>query len=164
MMEFPSETTKTIQVKKIAPAKEPELYSQVLEIRNELLRKPHGLSIYDEDLREEQKAGIILVAVDTQAQPNSESAVGCVVLMPNHQETSNLRLRQMAVAPAYQGQNIGRLLVESAEEVAKESRRSRISLHARSVSKGFYSKLGYSTVSDEFLELNIPHYRMEKEL
>ncbi|MEJ7682070.1 MAG: GNAT family N-acetyltransferase [Segetibacter sp.] len=37
-------------------------------------------------------------------------------------------------------------------------------MHARKSAVGFYEKLGYKIVGDEFLELNIPHYIMEKQL
>ncbi len=36
------------------------------------------------------------------------------------------------------------------------------SMHARLTAVGFYAKLGYSQVSPEFLEVGIPHVKMEK--
>lgn len=37
-------------------------------------------------------------------------------------------------------------------------------LHARDVAKGFYRSMQYRVVGDEFTEVGIPHYHMEKEL
>ena len=39
-----------------------------------------------------------------------------------------------------------------------------LSLHARSIAVGFYEKLGYETVGDEFIEVSIPHRKMAKRL
>jgi predicted GNAT family N-acyltransferase len=37
-------------------------------------------------------------------------------------------------------------------------------MHARKNSIGFYEKMGYAIASDEFTEVTIPHYVMEKKL
>jgi predicted GNAT family N-acyltransferase len=37
-------------------------------------------------------------------------------------------------------------------------------MNARKNALGFYDKLGYKVVGDEFLEVTLPHFTMEKEL
>jgi hypothetical protein len=37
-------------------------------------------------------------------------------------------------------------------------------MHARKTALGFYEKLGYSRQGEEFTEVTIPHYIMEKAL
>jgi len=37
-------------------------------------------------------------------------------------------------------------------------------MHARKTALGFYEKLGYNVVGDEFTEVTIPHFVMEKNL
>jgi predicted GNAT family N-acyltransferase len=37
-------------------------------------------------------------------------------------------------------------------------------MHARKTVMGFYEKLGYKVVGDEFTEVTIGHYTMEKDL
>jgi predicted GNAT family N-acyltransferase len=37
-------------------------------------------------------------------------------------------------------------------------------MHARKNAVGFYEKMGYQVTGDEFTELTIPHYIMEKQL
>ncbi|MEO8175011.1 MAG: GNAT family N-acetyltransferase [Sediminibacterium sp.] len=37
-------------------------------------------------------------------------------------------------------------------------------MHARESAVGFYEKHGYKVVGDEFVEVTIPHFIMEKEL
>jgi predicted GNAT family N-acyltransferase len=37
-------------------------------------------------------------------------------------------------------------------------------MHARDTAIGFYEKLGYKVKGDGFIEVNVPHHVMEKEL
>ena len=42
--------------------------------------------------------------------------------------------------------------------------REKLIMHARKTALGFYGKLGYSVSGDEFTEVTIPHFVMEKSL
>jgi len=130
-------------------------YGQVYELREELLRKPLGLSLENEDLSAD-RTDHILAAI------NDDKVIGCVMLQPK--EGSMIKLRQMAVAAAWQNKGIGKLLVEAAEELARSKNYTHIILHARDIAEGFYKKLGYKTTSDTFTEVGIPHVVMEKTL
>ena len=127
-------------------------YQQVWQLREDVLRKPIGLSLKDEDLSSDAEDRILIAMYD-------DHAIGCVMLKD---AGSNLKLRQMAVANAWQGKSTGRQLVQAAEKVAKENGYKKIVLHARQVAVGFYQKLGYEITSDLFTEVGIPHYVMEK--
>jgi predicted GNAT family N-acyltransferase len=37
-------------------------------------------------------------------------------------------------------------------------------MHARSNAVGFYEKVGYRTIGEQFMEVTIPHFIMEKKL
>ena len=39
-----------------------------------------------------------------------------------------------------------------------------MTMHARKTSVPFFEKLGYAVCGEEFLEITIPHYEMEKAL
>ena len=127
-------------------------YQQVWQLREDVLRKPIGLSLKDEDLSSDAEDRILIAMYD-------DHVIGCVMLKD---AGSNLKLRQMAVANAWQGKSTGRQLVQAAEKVAKENGYKKIVLHARQVAVGFYQKLGYEITSDLFTEVGIPHYVMEK--
>ena len=73
-------------------------------------------------------------------------------------------MRQFAVHPSFQKLGIGKMMVGFYEEEAKKRGISHIEFHARKTAVLFYQKLGYSIISDEFLEVGIPHYKMKKEL
>jgi predicted GNAT family N-acyltransferase len=51
-----------------------------------------------------------------------------------------------------------------AENIARDHGYRRLTMHARKSALGFYEKSGYKVCSDEFEEVTIPHYVMEKEL
>ena len=75
-----------------------------------------------------------------------------------------VRLLQMAVLNDLQGKGIGRAIMHFAENIARDRGYSILSMHARKNAIGFYEKMGYKVTGDEFTEVTIPHYVMEKKL
>lgn len=130
-------------------------YKQMVELRNVILRKPLGLSFSPEEL-EKEKDDILIGCFE------EDKMEGCCLLTEEGNKT--VRLRQMAVSPVLQGKGIGRVLMNFAENVARDKGFKKINMHARKNAVGFYEKLGYKTIGDEFFEVTIPHYMMEKEL
>ena len=126
---------------------------QVWQLREEVLRKPLGLSLKNEDLSGEKEA-ITLAATE------GPEMVGCVLL--HLLADGKARLRQMAVATHWQGKGIGKALLESAEAVAIEKEALFMELHARESAVGFYEAAGYHTTGEPFEEVGIPHIKMEK--
>jgi len=51
-----------------------------------------------------------------------------------------------------------------AENIARDRGYKIVKMHARNNSIGFYEKVGYKKKGDEFIEVTIPHYVMEKML
>ena len=133
-----------------------EGYKKTLEVRKKYLRKPLGLNIYDEDL-ESEKDQIHFAAI---LQENQKT-VGVVIMK---KLDKICKLRQMVVDLDYRNKKIGTKLVEAFENYAKSNGFESIELHARKVAINFYVKLGYEITSDEFLEVNIPHFAMKKNL
>jgi ribosomal protein S18 acetylase RimI-like enzyme len=70
----------------------------------------------------------------------------------------------MAVTSGLQGKGIGRVLLNFAENVARDKGYRKMTMHARKNALGFYEKLGYKVVGDEFIEVTLPHFAMEKDL
>ena len=54
--------------------------------------------------------------------------------------------------------------MDALEIHAKENSAPKLKLHAQTHAEDFYTKLGYVTTSDVFMEANIPHVVMIKEL
>ena len=132
-----------------------EEYRQMVNLRNMLLRKPLGLT-FDEEELENEKNDILLGCFD------DEKLEGCCLLKETTPDM--LRLRQMAVVSGLQGKGIGKILLQFAENIARDRGYKKIIMHARKTAIGFYEKLGYKITSKEFEEVTIPHYIMEKEL
>ncbi len=63
------------------------------------------------------------------------------------------------------GEGLGtELMKKSIAEIEKRFECKKISLHAQKQAVGFYEKMGFYTVSDEFLEEGVPHISMELEI
>lgn len=131
-------------------------YAQAVALRHRVLREPLGLEFTPEELDAEYDQ-LHLLAMDDAGQP-----VGCLSLMRTDERT--MKMRQVAVAPEMQGQGLGRLLVNESERRASELGCDRIVLHARETATAFYLALGYAVIGEQFTEVGIPHFRMEKSL
>lgn len=130
-------------------------YTQMIDLRMQILRAPLGLTFTKEDL-EKEKEDILLGCFD------EEQLEGCCLL--TEIEPGTVKLRQMAVLDGLQGKGIGRALMNFAENVARDAGYKKLTMHARKSALGFYEKLGYTICSDEFEEVTVPHYIMEKKL
>ena len=130
-------------------------YNQMVQLRDQMLRKPLGLQFTPEELIEEKNELLI-------ASFDEDEILGCCMLKPLDSET--VRLRQMAVKDELQLKGIGASIIAFAENLAKDKGYSRIIMHARDSAIGFYEKFGYEIKGEKFIEVNIPHHIMEKEL
>ena len=130
-------------------------YQQMVKLRNEILRKPLGLSLSPDELAKE-KEDILIGAFD------EEQMLACCML--TREDKNSLRLRQMAVQNNLQGKGIGASMMNFAELLARDKGYKKLIMHARETALGFYEKLGYKVVGDRFLEVTIPHFVMEKKL
>lgn len=74
------------------------------------------------------------------------------------------KIERVAVCGPHRERGLGRQLMDTVEACAREEGCSRALLHAQVSVEAFYRKLGYRTISEEFLEAEIPHIKMEKDL
>ena len=130
-------------------------YRQMVQLRNDILRKPLGLH-FDSSELEREKEDILIGAFE------EDKMLGCCMLIST--EPGTVRLRQMAVLKNLQGKGIGRALMQFAENIARDRGFRKITMHARKTATGFYEKLGYVVSGEEFEEVTLPHIVMEKQL
>jgi GNAT superfamily N-acetyltransferase len=130
-------------------------YQQMVQLRNDILRKPLGLN-FDPGELDKEKDEVLIAAFE------EEKMLGCCMLVKS--DTSTVRLRQMAVLNNLQGKGIGRALMQFAENIARDLGYKKLMMHARVTAVGFYEKLGYQVVGDIFEEVTLPHNTMEKSL
>lgn len=130
-------------------------YEQALTLRFRVLREPLGIR------REDVTYPLDLGSLHWVAKREGE-VVGCVLFHPEGEKTG--RLLQMAVAPALQGQGVGRALVRFLEEEVRARGFEEVTLHARAEKLGFYEKLGYEVYGEPFTEVGLPHRMMRRRL
>ncbi len=130
-------------------------YELALALRDKILRKPLGLEFTAEELAKDLcdvHIGLF----------EGEEILACLTLTDNGGE--KMKMRQVAVSDKQQRKGLGRQLSLAAEAYALEHGKKRLFCHARKTAVAFYQKLGYRITSDEFIEISLPHFRMEKQL
>jgi len=136
-------------------------YRQMVKLRDDILRKPLGLGFTPEELESERDNLLIAAFEDAIAK-----MVVLAVLMPIVASVGgNAGSQTMAaVLNDLQGKGIGRALMNFAENIARDRGFKKICMHARANAVGFYEKVGYRVSGDQFMEVTIPHFLMEKQL
>lgn len=130
-------------------------YDRAVELRNRVLRAPLGLCFDPADLELESSdfhLGLF----------QSDELVATLVLTT--QTESEVKMRQVAVAPEFQRQGLGRRLVAFSEDFAKSKGFGVMVLNARDTAIEFYLRLGYEAYGELFEEVTIPHQAMRKSL
>lgn len=130
-------------------------YQQMVQLRDEVLRRPLGLTFSHEQL-EAEKNDILVGAFE------DDRILGCCILTPIDNNT--VKLRQMAVAKKQQHKGIGYSIMQFAENLARDKGYKLITMNARDSAIGFYTKMGYQVVGDSFIEVTVPHHVMQKRL
>lgn len=130
-------------------------YKKMVDLRMDILRRPLGLTFSAEDL-EKEKHDLLIGAFE------EDELLACCILTKIAEDTC--KLRQMAVRPKIQGTGLGAAMMNYAEQLAKDAGYKKMVMNARKTAKGFYEKLGYEIEGDEFVEVTLPHFFMQKNI
>jgi len=129
-------------------------YRLECRLREEVLRRPLGLTLRAEDLtNEENQLHFGLFAP-------SDDLVACVVAV--RLSRGEAKIRQMAVSPGHQRKGLGQRLLGELENDLQARGFKNFVLNARASAVGFYERLGYTVVGEEFMDLTVPHVKMRK--
>lgn len=80
-------------------------------------------------------------------------------------DDATAQIRYMAVNPDYEKQGLGKQILHSLEQAAKQQPINKILLHAREDATGFYEKQGYTCIKPSHtLYDEIKHFLMEKKI
>jgi predicted GNAT family N-acyltransferase len=74
------------------------------------------------------------------------------------------KLERICILPNYRQYGLGKLIIQSLEDISIKQGFNKVKLHGQQQAEGFYQKLGYQATSDVFMEAGIPHIVMVKEL
>jgi predicted GNAT family N-acyltransferase len=132
-----------------------EEYSKELELRDKVLRKPLGMILYNENLEVDK--------TDVHIGAFKENRIVGVLLLTSLNST-DIKMRQVAVDEDFRSRKIGTRMVRYAEDYSAAKGYKTMVLNARKTAVAFYEKLGYEKISQEFLEINIPHFKMSKNI
>ena len=130
-------------------------YEETVALRDEVLRKPLGLSYDPAELAGEKDSFHLALREGLEL-------VACLVLKPLNERC--IKMRQLAVRESSQAKGFGREFVNYAHSFVTERGYAEIVLHARETARGFYEKLGYEAEGDSFVEVGLPHIAMQKKL
>lgn len=129
-------------------------YQQERELRNEVLLRPIGVPDHAWEMHDEKSWHFIAL--------DKDEVIGCVVLVPL--STNTAQLIQMAVKSSYQGQGVGKQLIDILMEFSTGEGITIIECHARKNSIQFYTKLGFEVYGETFEEVGIPHRYMRRKI
>ena len=130
-------------------------YRDALRLREDILRKPLRLTITEQELTHDVDCFHLGGFDGTQLR-------AVLLLQPLDQHT--VKMRQVAVSHDVQRSGVGAQLIAFAERFARQRSYGAMIAHARATALGFYLRLGYTAVGDEFIETTIPHRLVTKAL
>ncbi|WP_339251242.1 GNAT family N-acetyltransferase [Sporosarcina sp. FSL W8-0480] len=74
------------------------------------------------------------------------------------------KVERVCVLKDFRGKHLGNLIMLELEKHAKSTGMKKLILNAQSYAVPFYEKLGYTVTSPEFMDADIPHRAMEKDI
>lgn len=79
-------------------------------------------------------------------------------------QDNKMYIGRVAVLKEYRNKGYASKMIEFLLDEAKNLNINKIYIHSQSTAKNFYEKLGFVEFGEEFLEANIPHINMVKDL
>jgi predicted GNAT family N-acyltransferase len=92
------------------------------------------------------------------ARSGDGTPIGCIRLLPSGQ------ISRLSVIEAWRHQGIGQALLDAVEDEARRRSMPEIYLHAQTQATHFYEAAGFSVSGGIFIEADIPHRQMFKDL
>lgn len=116
------------------------------------------------------------VPIDIEVDEFDKEGSGCIhfLIFDDEQTVGTFRvivddnmeakLQRFCVLEKYRGQGFGTLAIEFLEGFAAGQGIKRINFDAQCTARSFYERLGYSVISDEFIEAGMLHVKMTKKI
>lgn len=143
--------TVTITTKRFSDLKLEEIYG-ILRVRSEVFVTGQKCLYVDPDGRD---FGSVQVFAS-----KGERIIGCLRIYGK--EAGVVQIGRVAVIESLRGTGVGRMMMRQAiSHVTENLTDEKIYLEAQTYAIGFYEKLGFKVISDEFLDEGIPHKGME---
>lgn len=135
--------------------KNKDMLSDCFYIRQEVFVKEQGVPLENElDSFEERSTHVI--GYDTNHMP-----FACARFRPYNDAA---KVERVAILKDYRKDGYGKTLMHAIERFAKDQGYQQLVLNAQVQAQGFYEKLGYMSTGDIFIEENIDHIKMYKNI
>ncbi|MCJ1656662.1 GNAT family N-acetyltransferase [Staphylococcus sp. NRL 16/872] len=135
--------------------KNKEMLSACFAIRKEVFVKEQGVPLENElDSFEEESTHVL--GFDQSHHP-----FACARFRP-YEEAA--KIERVAILKEYRKYGYGHSLMTAIERFAKAQGYHRLVLNAQTQAQGFYEKLDYTPIGEVFLEENIEHVKMYKNI
>ena len=143
--------TVTISTKRFSDLSLEELYG-ILRVRSEVFVTGQKCLYVDPDGKDLDSFQVFA--------SEGESIIGCLRIY--QKEPGVLQIGRVAVIESQRGRGIGMQMMRQAISYVRDKLTDeKIYLEAQTYAIGFYEKLGFKVISDEFLDEGIPHKGME---
>ena len=140
-----------IRIKTINPGGD---YSEAKEVRYAVFVEEQGVP-HENEVDEYDKTAYHVVMTD------NDKPFGCGRLYFMSNEEHIAKLGRVAVIAEYRRKRFGLEICKELIYLAKANGAKKVVLHSQTYIVPLYKKLGFKCVGDEFLEENIPHFKME---
>lgn len=92
-------------------------------------------------------------------EENDAGAIRCL-----YTSSDTIRIQRLCFLKEYRGLGLGKALIEYIEAYYRNRGITKITLDSKYEVSGFYEKCGYKKISDVFIEANVEHIKMMKEI
>ena len=102
--------------------------------------------------------GLDVEAIHVVALDNHAQVIGTARLLQDG------HIGRMAVLPEWRHQGVGSAMLEQLLLIAQQRNLSKVFLHAQTTATGFYERQNFEALGEEFMDADIPHRYMERNL
>jgi predicted GNAT family N-acyltransferase len=136
---------------------DPAAFAQAMAIRTEVfVAEQHVPAENEQDALDDTALHFLLAPLDPDQPPVSTGRY----FSYGPPEAGVVKIGRVAVLKSHRGSGLGRVLMRYMMDVAARQGYRQAILDAQTHALGFYASLGYVAEGEEFMDENIPHYRM----
>ena len=130
-------------------------YKETLQLREDVMRKPLGLLLSAEDVRNDNKR------IHIGGYDNNKLICTCSLKIIHHKIS---HIYSFCVKQEFQNKGVGRQLMAFTENYCKSQGVTRLYVEGRKTAQIFYQKCGFLPCGSEYMDMNILHQDMHKDI
>lgn len=130
-------------------------YKETLQLREDVMRKPLGLLLSAEDIKDDN------MRTHIGGYYNGKLVCTCSFKII-HGKIAHIY--SVCVKQEFQNRGVGQQLMNFTEKYVKLHGAARLYVEGRKSAKKFYQKCGFSPCGSEYIDMNIQHQDMRKDI